>query len=432
MPYRNLNRPGIRTSTTVDPKIVLEDIDTKVRRLEPAATPLQTLSSIIGRGSAPRSHKIQVMQYDVFDNFDYCSAVTMGSTVAGYERYARLTLDQATRPDVNATMYYYPQDKFYIAKTGQTVEVVITPDAAIKYDGTNDLTISATVTGNTTSRSLAGTVVVRNIESQDMKSFSTSDVIFLGRTIYESQPIEARSAIRDYIFDCNFVEHKEKVLVFTEDQKNLVETIGKINDFTHQQSEMILEFKKDVEYSLFFNERMEDLTVPGRPKRHMRGLINTVRTNVSYYDPTTITDFEALLSNFLFEQGFRYNNAGVTSKLGIAGPRVLYNFNMAFREYRRTSTLDGLGKKAGLDLDTYHIPGGFTITMTRSEILRQNTMLENWLFVLDPALAELRVKKDYNSRMYSNNNERDLKYMIEWQGTIAWHLEQCHALLRTY
>jgi len=429
--YQNMNRPGTRTSTTVDPKIVLEDIDTKVRRLEPSATPIQTITSIIGRGAKPKSHKIQVMQYHAFDNFDYCSATTMGSTVAGYERMARMTLDQASRPDVNASMYYYPQDKFLIVATGQVVEVWITPDAAILYDGTNEVTCSATLTGNSTTRSLAGTVVVRNIEPYALKPFTTSDVIFLGRTIYESQPIEARSSMRDYVFDCNFVEHKEKVLIFTEDQKNLVETMGKVPDFTHQQNETILEFKKDVDLNLIWGERGVDLTVSGRPKRHLRGLFNTIRTNVSYYDPTTITDFEAMLSNFLFEQGFRYNNAGVTSKMGLAGPRVLFNFNMAFREYRRTTSLGEIGKKAGMNLDTYILPGGFQLAMARYEGLRQNTSLENWMFVIDPALADLKLVKDYNSRLWSNDNERDIKYMIEWQGTVAWHLEQCHALLRT-
>jgi hypothetical protein len=44
---------------------------------------------------------------------------------------------------------------------------------------------------------------------------------------------------------------------------------------------------------------------------------------------------------------------------------------------------------------------------------------------------ELRVVKDFNSRFYQNNDERDYKIMMEWQGTIAWHLEQSHALLRT-
>lgn len=429
--YNNLNRPGVRSSTTIDPKIVLEDINRNIRRLEPEATPLLSFTGHIGRGPKPKSHKIQVMQYHAFDNVDYCSKVILGKTVAAnVARFALLTLDQASRPDTNSAMYYYPQDKMYIAATDQVVEVVMTPDATLQING-SDFSIGTGMTGNTNTRTQDGTVLVKNIEPYPIKVFSTSDMAFLGRTIYESQDIEARSAQRDYIFDCNFVEHKEKVLVFTEDQKNLVMTQGVVPDWTFQQRETISEFKKDVEFNMFWSEREYDATQSGRPKRHMRGLNKTIRTNVSYYDPAAIVDFEAMLSNFMFEQAFRYNPTGTKAKLGLAGGRVLYNFNMAFREYRRTTNLGDIGKKIGLDAESYVIPGGFMLTMMRTEFLRQNTGWEDWMFVIDPALAEVRTVKDFNSRMYQNPNERDVKLMIEWQGTIAWHLEQAHALLRT-
>jgi hypothetical protein len=188
--------------------------------------------------------------------------------------------------------------------------------------------------------------------------------------------------------------------------------------------------KKDVEYNAFWSEREDDFTQSSRPKRHMRGLFHSIRTNVAYYDPATLTDFEAMFSNFLFEQAFRYNPTG-KSKIGMAGGRFLYDFNMAFREYRRTSDLSSIGKEIGLDADTYVIPGGFKLTLIRNEILRQGTPMEYWCFVIDPSLAEWRIVKDYNSRLYQNPDERDIKLMVEWQGTIAWHLEQVNALLRT-
>lgn len=428
--YRNLNRPGLRSSVTIDPKNVLEDIDQKIRTLDPYATPLQTLGSMIGRGSKPNSHKIQVMQYHSFDNYDKCSAVTFGT---GAEvRFARLTLDQISRPDVSNIMYYYPQDKLFIVETGQVVEVVMNPYSSITV-GTGSLAFpNATLSGNSTTRSAPGTVVVRSVEPVAIKQFTTSDVIFMGRTIYESQKIEATSKQRDYIYDCNFVEHKEAVLTMTEDQKKWLKQKAGPPDWTFQQKEMMKEFKLDVEFNSVFSEREVDFSILDRPKRHMRGLYNAIRTNVAYYNPHTITDFEAMYSNFLYQQAFRYNPNGY-NKMGICGGRFLYDFNLAFRDFRRTSDLapGKIGKEVGLDLNTYVLPGGQKIALTRNEILRMDTPLEHWCFIIDPALMEWRIVKDYESRYYQAPDERDEKIMIEWQGTIAWHLEQAHALLRT-
>lgn len=428
--YQNTNRLGVRTSTSVDPKVVVEDINENVRRLDPEAVPLQVLSTQFGRGKAPVSKKIQVMAYHSFDNIDYCSAVTLGAAGDGEQRFARLTLDQVSRPLTQGAMYYQPQDKLFIAETGQVVEVVITPTAAIKINGT-ELQLSTTITGTASAtRSLAGTVVVRNIEPANILTFVTSHVVFMGRTIYESQLIEALGAMRDVIFDCNFVEHKEKTLEMTEDQRYLVQVKGIAPDWTFQQREMLMEMRRDVEYNAFFSERAVDMDqYTGRPKYHMRGLFHAIRTNVAHFDPLTITSFEDMFVNFMHEQAFRYNPTG-REKIAMCGGRFLVDFNLAFKDYRRTSSLSDIGKKIGLNMDTYSI-GGNSLTLIRSEVLRQNTNMEYWCFVIDPSLAEWRIKKDYESKMYQLANERDLKLMVEWQGTIAWNLEQAFALLRT-
>ena len=166
--YRSTSRPGVRTSATIVPKAVLEDIDERIRVLSPEATPLQTLSNYIGRGKPPRAHKIQVKQYHEFDNYDYCSSVTVGTVDSA--RYASMTMDQASRSEVGGAMYYYPQDKFYIAATGQVVEVVMNDSATMSVNG-SDLILDAGLTGNTTTRALAGTVCVRNVVPAAIKSF---------------------------------------------------------------------------------------------------------------------------------------------------------------------------------------------------------------------------------------------------------------------
>jgi hypothetical protein len=432
MPYNNLNRPGERTSTTIDPRIVEEDVDSRIHQLEPNATPLQTLSGLIGRGKSPQTHKVIVRQEFLFDNYDFCSAATIGT--GNDVRFARLTLDQPSRPLTSQFMYYEPQDKFYIVNTGQTVEVVMTETDSISINkGVKFSTPNTGLTGGTTSTTLAGTVLVRAINAEPIKNFTNSWVIYLGRTIYESQNIEAMSRIRDLVYDCNFVEHKEAVFIMTEDQKKWVKTKLSVPDWDRQQTATMKEFKVTVDYNALFSERWIDETIPTRPKRHMNGLYHTIKTNIAVYDPYSLTDFENMFSNFLFQQAFRYNPNDRYSKLGICGGRFLFNFNKAFREFRRTDSIGPtkIGKEAGLDLETYVLPGQHKVNLIRSEALRMDTPMEHWCFVIDPALMEWRIVTDYKSKYYQNNDERDHKIMMEWQGTIAWHLEQSHALLKT-
>ena len=428
--YDNRSRPGIRTSTSIDPKEILEDIDQKVRILEPAATPIQTFAAKMGVGKPPRGHKIQVKQYHVFDSYDFCSACTVGTGADA--RLARLTLDQPSRPTTQGIMYYHPQDKFFIERTGQIVEVVMTERASMPMgDGTFYSNVNTTLTGNSTTRTQQGTVLVMVTSAVPFINFTTSDVIYLGRTIYEGQPIEAESKQRDYLYDTNLVEHKEAVLEMTEDQVELVETKGEIPDWDFQQEQNMKEFKISVDYNLLFSERSIENIVPGKPKRNLRGLYHSIKTNIGVYNPNTITDFETMFGNFMYEQAFRYNATNKFSKLGFAGGRFLYDFNQAFKDYRRTSKLQDIGKEIGLDFDTYKIPGGFSVSLIRTEALRQGTPLEYWCFIIDPEQMELKIKKNYESRYYQLVNERLQKIMVEWQGTVGWHLEQYNALLKT-
>jgi len=412
--------------------MVLEDIDENIRTLNPEASPLYTLGQIFGRGSKPKSHKIQVIQYDSFDNMDFSDDCVLGSaTNAVFKRFARIKLTQPSRPTTSGSMYYSPQDKFYIVATGQTVICVMTPTAAIRETESSYSTLPTAFTGGaSTSVCVAGYVVVQNIHPEAMKDFSTSDVVYLGRTIFESQDIEADPAQRDVLFDCNLVEHKEKVISMTEDQRYLVTTKGKVPDWTFQQRAAFKELKKDVDYTAFFSTREIEFKIPGLPMRHMNGLVNAIKTNVAVYNPATITDFEEMFSNFLFDMAFRYNPNG-QKKIGICGGRFLHNFNKAFKDYRRTTDLEVKAKKVGMDIQGYFLPGGFNVGLTRSEVLRQNTALENWCFIIDPPEAEWRIMKDFKSRMYQEAKSRKDKLMIEWQGTIAWHREQTHALLKT-
>ena len=430
--YDNVNRiitPGnARSSTSINPKMLLEDITEKIHTLRPEATPFDSLMRGIGRGPKPISPKVQVMQYHGFDNYDYCSAVTLGSTVpnGGYERFARLTLTQPSRYTTNSSMWYQPQDRFFIVATKQVVEVVATPVDTIRTTVSTKATFPALLTGDTTTTTAAGTVVVRNLDPAPILPFTTSDIIYIGNALFQSQKIETVGHERDVLFDCNFVEHNDATFQITEDQKNWIKTRGTIGDWEFNQQKTIEEFKITQEYKYLFSKRSVDLTIPGRPKYTMDGLFNTIQTNVAVYNPDNITDWEVLMANFVNDQAFRYNPYG-TTKIGLAGKRFVQNFNLYFRDQRRL-TQSTPGGKIGLNFDSYQF-GGFTLNLTRTDALRGP--LEDWCFVVDVEAADMRVVKDYATRLYANNDERDVKFMIEWQGTVAWNLEQAHALIRT-
>lgn len=436
--YRNLNRPGVRTTATADPKAVMEDISYSVKSLSPEATPVLSIMSKIGKGAPPKGKKIWVAQEHLFDDVDYCSKVTFSEDgmSSAWKRYAVLTLDQASRPDTNQQMYYSPQDVLYITDTGQTVEVVATPVASIRIGlGVTDFwTFDQGLLGDTpgpnVSKTHAGTVLVRNIEPYAMQRFVTSSVIFMGRTIFESQKIEATPKQRDFIWDCNYVEHKEAVIKITEDQADLIKMHSQVPDFTHQQRAMINEFKKEIERKIIFGHRGIDTTVSGYPKYFMDGVINTVKTNVAYYDAATPggPEFEKMIQWFMYEQAFRYNPGG-TQKIAYAGGKFMMKFQQAFSEYRRTKSLKVSGD-VGFNIDSYDFMGN-TLGLVRYEGFRQGTDMENWCLVIDPSLMVLRTKKDFVTRPFDMPDERIKTLMVEWQGTVSFQLEQAHALLKT-
>lgn len=425
MKWNNLARRGVRTTQTVNPQTLVKDVDDRVRSLDPEATPLLSINEIIGTGPVPKSRKMEVMQHYTFDNWDSVSEVTVGTSAE--VRYARLTLEQKSRPSVNGSMFYYPQDTFYIVATGQNVVTVMTPDAAYKVNG-SEMTLTAGLTGNTTTRTAANTIVVMNIEQSQIISFSSSDVIYTGRTIWESQPIEAQSTQEDVVFDCNYVEHLECVLELSGDQKKFVQQYGKLNDLNFQQTEKIKAFKKQIHYKLWFGERSMEMSQNNRPTYYTRGILKSIKTNVTVYDPTQTDDFERLVSNFMEEQAFRHTPNG-RNKVAYCGVKFLSNFDRAFREYRR-SDLSDKNPTPGFHVNKYFWQG-CTLSLIRDETFRQGTPMQNWCVVVDPLESQLCVETNFKSRRYELPTDRDLKWMWEWVGGIRHHREETSAILRT-
>lgn len=430
MAYRNTTRPAMTSSTSIHPRMVEEDISEDIRTLEPESTPIISMMDLFKTGSAPKSHKVMTIQQHMFDHFDYCTNYVQGPT--GFERFARIQMTQPSRPDLQNIMFYQPQDMLYIQATNQHVEVVMTPTSSIAMDhlGNNRLSLPTALTGGTATTSAPGTIVVRHVSPvAPMIPIPTAGswAIYMSRTIHESAMYGGMPHRSDYIYDCNFVEHKEASVIMTEDQWKWVKTKGKKPEWNRLQEEEMKIFKKSIEYAAVFGERSVDLTIPDRPRRTMRGLFNAIQTNVTVYNPNAIMDFENMFLNFCLNSGFRYNPNG-KKKVLVAGEQFLVNFNRAFKQYVRTT---GKEKSFGLAMDTYILPDGTNVKITTSEILRRGTPMENWCFVIDPAEAEPKMIQNFTTKLYANPNERDVKLGINWQGTIAWHREQSHALLRT-
>lgn len=438
--YKNLNRPGIRTTTTIDPRLVEQDIAYSIRTLSPHATPLFSLLDKLSKGRKPISKKIWIAQDHLFDDVDYVSKTLLGSDVdAKYSRFALLTVEQLSRPDLKSVMYYQPQDLIYIEATDQTVEVWANPSSSIRIGlGSNDFfTFDASLVGGASgsviSTTPSNTILVRNVEPYPIKPFDTSWIVYQGRTIFESQDIEAVPTQRDIIYDCNFVEHKEKLIQMTEDQKNIIKTKLKVPDWTFNQRRMIEEFKQEIERTLMFGKRSVDATVPDRPKYTMQGILESIKTNVAYYDKniTPGPEFERLIQNFIYEQAYRYNPGG-KNKLWLVGSQALVKLNQSFADYRRTTTLDVSGK-VGFNITRYDFID-FSAGIVHFPAFDRRTNMSHWILVIDPALIELRVVKDFSNRLIVPGDNNFIRYytlMTEWQGTIAVEYEQAHALLRT-
>lgn len=429
------------SSTSVNPREVFEDISSDVRELNYQHTPLLTLTSLIlKRGSKPKGTKIVQRERHNWQSLDKIVTATMGiDTGVAWERYALIELAGLTRPETKASMIWQPQDKFYVFGTEDVVEVIMTP-SAVKYneDGQTapelvpDSVAGTGVTGTAmVSACKAGCIVVKNIRPYGLKKMTTNFVNFTGHALRESQNIESIGQQFDIMYNCNFVEHQEAVVTMTEDQYEWIQNKLSKPEWDDQVRQSWQKFKDAVEMNMFFGKRSIDST-GSRTQLHMNGFMNTVKTNVAYYNPWQITDYEMLIQSFLIDKGFRY---GEGKKIGLIGQNLNKNFANSFKDYRRTTGLSPkeIGTSYGLDIQSYLIPGGFSLGLLQANnLFKPQTPMSDWLAVIDPAQQELRVVKDFTTRDYSLPTERDKKMMIEWQGSIAFHLEQHHALLKTY
>lgn len=449
--YRSTLRSGIRTTSSMNQRNILLDIDEKIRRVDPQNTPLQSLLRYMGKGKEPRNYKLEQIKYYSSSNFDYVAETAYAPSVQfsasntdKSSRYIAVRMSNISRPYADANdQLYHAQDSFHIVATGQRLEIVATAtsgdcrasamnsqgsvrDISFPVELSGDANKSGTYVGVT----LPGWYLLRNIEPYPVIPFDRSDVVFLGRTIYESQNIEAYPNQRDVVYDCNYIERKEAVLIMTDEQKNMIKTATGTPDFNMQQEETVNEFKNTVEHVLMFGKKAVLYDVAGRPMHFTDGVLSVVRENVSYYNPYTIDSLEDVVSSFMFQQAFKLPNKN--KKVALCGDTFLYNFNQKFKDFRRGESLNMTEKKVGINIDTYMIPGGYELKLIATPFFKRNTPMEHYCCVIDPEEMELRTRIDYKTKPYSLAHERDYKLMIEWQGGVAFNRTESFALLKPF
>lgn len=441
--YDNRNLRGIVSSTSYDPRAIEQDIDRYVRNLSPYSTPIQTIGKYIGKGAKPKNWKIETVQNHEFDNLDLLEVLAYGKASDSEDRFVRVRPKQISRPVTGAQqMYYQSGDKFTIAETGQVLEVFMTENdsfaigKAIRGSIYGASLTEAFVTGSGTGTKLnskPGEIILRNTEPYPIIPFSSPEAFYMGRSIYESADIETNPTQSHFIYDCNFVEHKEATISMTQDQKEWIQTKWSMPAWDLERKRAFEEFNVQVEEILWFGKKSVDTTNRDRIKHHLQGIIPSITDNIAYYNPFSASlKFEDMFSNFLYYQAFKYNPNGL-KKIAFVGPSFLYKFNQQYKDYRRTTSIDIKEKSVGVDIDSYHLPGGFQVSLIRNDLFRIGTPYEHYCVVMDPKEFELRLVKDVSSTLFNAGSiQRDVNLMMEWKGTIAMHRTQSCAILRPF
>jgi hypothetical protein len=424
MPQSVQLRRGVRSTATAQPLSIVPDIEKKVQELLPEATPFQAFLQELGKGAPPKGTKVICAQQYHYDHFANVTTVATGG--AGYERFGRLRIIGGAGRFPTGS--YEPGDLLYLVGTGQTVEVVITEDAALRRADGTEITVPTSLTGTSSqTRTNPDEVVVRVVDAVPFRS-GAQHAVLLGRVVYEGQPYDAIPMHQDIVYDFNLVQTVDTTIALTPEQMELVENWHGINELTFQQKLAVKRLMKSVEYAMLFGERAVDYSL-GMPKRYMGGILSYIRTNVygvSRTDYNDDTKFEKLWWTFINQFAFRYNfNGAKPRKLALCGPNFYTRLLATVRGLQRTTVQT---KEAGITLERYFL-GPFDLDLIRTDTFRPETGLTDWCLVVDPVFVEPRVWKNYTVKETTLPNERVRTFAIEWAGSISVHFEETAALM---
>jgi len=428
MPDNYSFRRGMRTTETVNPDNVIPDIDDILYRSDPTKSQLSNILDQIPGGKEPKTKKVQVRLYNTFDPLDEITAITLGTSGNGETQYARISMAQRSVRATTDDMFYQPGDTLAL-DNGQQVMVVVTPTKflASALPGGD---LSTALTGNTATATAPGDIVVRNVDNAPIRTGNIQWVQYMGHPLYEGEPVQQSAIQRDVYFDANYVEHLERVMECTEDETKYIQMYGVKQDMQFQKEETLQEIKQDVELKYMFGTRNILQDIKNQPKHLMGGLLYFIRSNVMVYNPAAVVDWEKLIQDWMVQHVFRITPNGM-EKTVFCGEIAHVNFMRAFRDYRRIELTNSKKMQAsGLDVTTYKL-GSRTINLVDYRHFRLGTKWENWMLALDLPELEKRVKTNFTIREATLPTERVIRYAVDWEGTLACHREQSHAILRT-
>lgn len=428
MPDQYSFRRGLRTTQTVNPDNVVPDIDEILYRAEPTKSQLSNILDQLPGGKEPKSKKIQVRLYNSFDALDEITSITLGLSANSESHYARFTMAQRSVRATTDDMFYQPGNTLAL-DNGQQVMVVMTPSRYLASALPGGVLTTA-LTGNTTTATAPGDIVVRNVDGTPIRAGNIQWVQFMGHPIYEGEPVQQQSIQRDVYFDANYVEHLERVMECTEDETKYIKTYGSVQDMQFQKEETLQEIKQDVELKYMFGTRNMLQDIKNQPKHFMGGILYFIRTNVMVYNPATVTDWENTIQDWMVQHVFRNTPNGM-EKTVFCGEIAHLNFMRAFSSYRKIEmTASKKMQASGLDVSTYKL-GARTINLVDYRHFRLGTKWQDWMVALDLPELETRIKTNFTIRPATLPTERVVRYAVDWEGSLACHREQSHAVLRT-
>lgn len=427
-----LLRQGMRISTSIDPLQVVWDVSNKVRKISPDQVPFQSMDTYFVKGPAPQGEKVTTQLEWEFDPHDQCLSCVVGSTTSpNYKRYALIRPAQSSRQTTASSMFYAVKDKIMSPETGQSFVVVMTDTGAYAPPGGSAITLPTDLTGNTTSRTNPGFIVVENIKPEPIIAIPAGGQIFYGgRTAHESADYGGTPRIADIFYDCNFVETQEQTFSVSRDVLDLVKTRGPESVWQRDWDYNVNIAKQGWEFTSLWGQG--EVWMDGnRPTRFTRGLFPSIKTNVFYYNPTTVTDFEFLVQEWMVRSAFRYNPNGTQSpKMVFAGKAWSARFERSFGWMRRTDLSNRKITPAGLAVTEYTF-STYTIRLMDFSPFRIDGRLQNWAVAVDPLEVEIRNKFDWRMKDISLSTQRDRTMAIEKQGCYVFHREQSHSVMMT-
>ena len=382
------------TGTMRNPYEFVEQIDPKTYKVEPNIIPTLSILEHTRNAGKPNQPKLNYRMLMTDMQIDTLINPTFGSTVAGYERFVRVTPTNAWNPN-SAQIRYHCGDHIYNPETMQEYEVVMTPTESIKIqegldsDAANFLgSMNTSVTGSSATRTAAGTILLMNVQPFAIRHF-TEATVYPGSKIYaDGADRTGHATYQEALYDCNYVENfefkqewelesYEEFKVKFEDMK--WSSTWKMNYEKQQIWENHAAIYGNKSYQVL---GINGVTGNGHPKRTMQGILTGTQSFVTYYNPVGMSEsaWEKMFQGLIWDQLNYYGD--IEAKIIYAGDNVLKALANMLSNRRVVDMNLSADKAIVMSTNTYEFMG------KRIQVAPFNEFhfgkYKDWLFAWDP------------------------------------------------